>query len=437
MSGSYNLLTFIMRQIRQLLKADWSLWKRKLKLLSLVLSRLPIQLIAFLPALILVLTARLIRPIFLIRFENFISNRIGHFALNIEQYLCELDAGINIPKTRFFDIWYHSCTPCNYQLARMWKRVLHIGPAILFELVGNINDVIPGGELHRIDWSIVGRDRDVHNLLDKFPPHISFLPNEERRGKMGLRSLGIPDDAPFVCLTVRDSAYLNDQSPHLDWSRHNFRNCDIQNYILVSRKLAERGYYVIRIGAVVKEAMDVDHPMIIDYATNGMRSDFMDIYLGAKCTFCISTSLGFDSVPIIFRRPVVFVDSSPLEVIRTWSIDYISTFKKYWKRDEDRFMTFQEIFESGAGKFTVQSEFEALGIDLVESTPEEIADVVLEMDERLRGVWKSTQEDERLQQSFWEMFPRGFLKNASIPLHGEIYSRVGVEFLRQHREWLE
>ena len=370
----------------------------------------------------------------MIRFEELISNRIGHLAGNIEIYLCELDAGINIPETRFFDIWYHSCAPCNYQLARMWKRVLHIGPGILFRMVDTINNVIPGGELHRIHWNIIGKDRDVHNVLDQFPPHLSFLPNEERRGEMELRSLGIPDDAPFVCLIVRDSVYLNNQSPHLDWSRHNFRDCNIQNYILAARKLAERGYYVIRVGALVKEVMDVDHPMIIDYATNGKRSDFMDIYLGAKCAFCISTSLGIDGIANIFRRPLVFVDCVPLEIIFTSRLNDIATFRKHWKRDEERFMTFQEIFESGAGQFMLSSEFEAMGIDLVESTPEEIAAVVLEMEERLRGTWKSTKEDEKLQQSFWEMFPRS---NHKQFLHGEIYLRVGAEFLSQHREWLE
>ena len=180
--------------------------------------------------------------------------------------------------------------------------------------------------------------------------------------------------------------------------------------------------------------MDVDHPMIIDYATNGKRSDFMDIYLGAKCAFCISTSLGLDNIANIFRRPIVLVDCVPLEIIRASRLNDIATFRKHWKRDEERFMTFQEIFESGAGQFMLSSEFEDMGIDLVESTPEEIAAVVLEIEERLRGTWKSTKEDEKLQQSFWEMFPRS---NNKQFLHGEFYLRVGDEFLSQHREWLE
>ena len=56
--------------------------------------------------------------------------------------------------------------------------------------------------------------------------------------------------------------------------------------------LADRGFYVIRMGKKVNAAINSSQPNVIDYATNGMRSDFMDIYLGAKCSFCISSNFG-------------------------------------------------------------------------------------------------------------------------------------------------
>ena len=425
----HNILIFIMRQLKQFHESGWPVRKRKLKFVYETIVRLPVLLIAFVPALLVVLTARLVSPVFLIRFQRLISWRIGHFAGNTELYLCELDVGINRPEIPFLDIWYYPCAPCNQQLARMWNRVLDIGPAILFGLVDRLNAMIPGGEIHRIGENIKD-DRDVRNLLDLVPPHLSFLPDEEKLGEAGLRSLGVPENSPFVCLIVRDSAYLSDQNSQLDWTRHDYRDCDIQNYILAARKLVKRGYYVIRMGVVVKEAMDVNHPMIIDYAANGVRNDFMDIYLGAKCTFCISTTTGFDAVPWSFRRPMVYVDCSPLGIIRTNSPNYISTSKKYWLREEKRLMSFREIFDSGAGYFTLSSEYDDMGIELMESTPEEIAAVVLEMEERLKGTWRTTDEDEELQLKFWEIFPKN-------EWHGEIRSRIGADFLRRHKGELE
>ena len=46
--------------------------------------------------------------------------------------------------------------------------------------------------------------------------------------------------------------------------------------------------------------------MIIGYAylQKNKRTEFMDIYLGANCEFCISTMCGFDAIPYIFRKPI-------------------------------------------------------------------------------------------------------------------------------------
>ena len=378
--------------------------------------------------LFLVLVMRAIRPWFLVRVNVLVSERIGHFAANTELYLCERDAGINVPEGRYVDLWYHNWPVCNRQLVAMWNRVLHVGPRWLLAPVSWMNELIPGGEAHRIGLNTM-HDRDVLNLLDRFPAHLRCLPDEEERGKAGLRALGIPEGAPFVCLIVRDSSYLKESIPWRSWDYHDHRDCNIQNYVLAAQKLAERGYYVVRMGAVVREAMAVDNPMIIDYAAKGLRTDFMDIYLGAKCSFCISTTTGFDAVPFIFRRPIVFVDMVPLEHVYTFSPKFLSTTKKHWLRNEKRYMTFRELF-SPVFEISKAAGYERKGIDLIESTPEEIAAVVLEMEERLKGTWETTEEDEELQRRFWELLPKS-------TLHGEIRSRFGADFLRRHQDWLD
>jgi putative glycosyltransferase (TIGR04372 family) len=43
-------------------------------------------------------------------------------------------------------------------------------------------------------------------------------------------------------------------------------------------------------GEIVKKKIKTKNPMIIDYATNGMRTELLDIYLAAKCDFCIYPS---------------------------------------------------------------------------------------------------------------------------------------------------
>ena len=96
-------------------------------------------------------------------------------------------------------------------------------------------------------------------------------------------------------------------------------------------------------------------------------------------------------------------------------------------------MTFQEIFRfsvhDGNDPFVIH---EHLDIDLIESNPEEIKAAVIEMAERLLGKWQTSEEDEALQDRFWEQFPTD---NTHYD-HGEIQSRIGTDFLRKSKQLL-
>jgi hypothetical protein len=70
-----------------------------------------------------------------------------------------------------------------------------------------------------------------------------------------------------------------------------------------------------------------------------------------------------------------------------------------------------------------------MGIELVENSPEEILDVVIEMDERLKGTWENSEEDEELQRRFWNIFKVNDLSKV-------IRARIGTKFLRQNKELL-
>jgi len=100
------------------------------------------------------------------------------------------------------------------------------------------------------------------------------------------------------------------------------------------------------------------------------------------------------------------------------------------RREEHRFLTFGETLDSGIGRFSKSEQYEQLGIEVVENTPEEITALAVEMDERLEGTWQTTEEDEERQRRFWSLFKPS-------ELHGTIVSRIGAEFLRQNRELLD
>lgn len=410
---------FLKRQLRQVQAGGWPIFSRKLLMLLYMIAALPV-----------VLLIRLLRPFIVIRCGQLFSEQIGHFAGNTEVYLCERDAGINVPRRQpFVDILYHMPFVCNSQLKKMWDRSLHVIPFnIYIYSIDRLNHFLPGGQAH--GNLMPNNDRDVYGLMDSIPPHLSFTANEEQLGETGLNNLGIPEGTAFVCFHARDSAYHKNTFQNFDASYHDYRDSNIHSYVLAAEELTRRGSYAIRMGAVVSEALNTSDPRIIDYAANGQRNDFMDIYLGAQCSFFISSGTGIDAIPTIFRRLIVFVNFVPLEYGQYWRSGNLFIPKKHWLQDESRFMTFREILDSGAGRFLRSQQFEEQGIELVENTPEEIAAVVVEMDDRLKGTWQATEEDEELQRRFWSLF-----KPSDI--NGVFRARIGAEFLRRHREWLE
>lgn len=418
--------TFLLRQYHDINRGGWPIFRRKV-------SRL-----FFLPlALFFLCVMRLLRPWVLIRINSLLSHRIGHFAANTELYLCERDAGINVPKRRYVDLCYFAGNPlANKQLALMWDRCLRIWPESLLGPVVNLNKLFPGSGVHDVGNN-TQNDRDVHDLLGRIPPHLSFTLEEELRGKVELEKMGIPEGAEFICLIARDNAYLKTVFPNVNVDYHNYRDVDIRNYVLAAEALADRGYYVIRMGSLVKAPIASSHPQVIDYATNGMRCDFMDMYLGAKCFFCISCGTGFDAIPLIFRRPIAYVSMVPTGKANTAVRDTVFLSKKHWLASEQRWLSLKEIFSRGLGFCESSSEYEAQGVQLVENTPEEIASLVIEMLERLKGKWQPEPGDVDLQRRFWEIFPVDSRDPyQDRPMHGTIRARYGAQFLRANREWL-
>lgn len=249
--------------------------------------------------------------------------------------------------------------------------------------------------------------------------------------RTGFAFFGIPEKNDFVAFYSRNSAYLKSLFPHFDFGYHDYRDSKITNYLTAADELTRRGYYVVRMGAVVSNALNTKNHKIIDYS-NSYRSEFMDIYLGAKCRFFLGTVGGFNSVPQIFRVPMVLVNLLPLEYIPFHPQDLVIP-KKLWHREKKRFLKFREVHSFGLGTALLSEKYRVLGVDPIENTPEEIKAVAVEMVERLKGTWQTTEEDEKLQRKYWSFYSPDHVCSKSELSR----SRIGAEFLRQNKELLD
>jgi putative glycosyltransferase (TIGR04372 family) len=238
--------------------------------------------------------------------------------------------------------------------------------------------------------------------------------------------MGLDPAKPLVCVINRDPMYLRVMAPAQDYSYHSFRDSNIDNYRDAAIALIERGYQVIRMGRHVDAQMKLHGGGFFDYAISDFRSDFMDVYLGAKCSFTISNGTGFDAIPMVFRRPICFVNEAPFEYLSTWMAGSLAIWKHHMR--DGRRMQPSEIAASGAGLFSRSEQYNEAGITLIENTPEEIRDVALEMVFRLGGKVDDSIPTPR-QDAFWLSFPRSKSPHTGQPLHGEIRLRIGSKFL--------
>ena len=402
------------------------------------LTKLIARTILYSPAIPIVIIIRLLAPIFTIRFLGLAGSRIGPLAAITELYLCEKEAGINIPKRLFFDIVYIKDLPiCNHFLISLWKRTILIWPRWLIYPITWLNEFIPGGTIHKIKTT--KNDRDINNLIDNSKQHVYLNSQEELIGKKILLEMGVPENKIFVCLLVRDNAYLKKNvDSKKNWDYHNYRDNSIENFLDAAEFLVTKGYYVIRMGREVNEDFYSEKHEIIDYAKSKWRSDLMDIYLASKCHFCISTGSGWDAlVETLFRKPIIHVNLVPFAQIHTYSKYCISTTKRHYSEVLKRDLTISEIFEFGLANAHSSLQYNEKKIKLIENTQEEILDVVKEMLDLLNGEVKAIDSDNLIAAKFWKIFIDSinkYLPNES--LHCEIKSLYSITYLKKYITWL-
>jgi putative glycosyltransferase (TIGR04372 family) len=325
--------------------------------------------------------------------------RIGHFAF---------DAAGQISKFReqppnTID-WFWLGPTCNWQWERMVRRTLPI--VKVTKWVDLWNQRLPGGKEHARPMMTDGSVPPGQVHATTRSGMIPFLPSEKGAGLSWLRSQGWTDGEPFVCLLVRDSAFLaNDPLQNkLDsrnstqkWSYHNYRDSNIEDYVRPMEWLADQGVWVLRMGRIMERPIPTKHSRIVDYAFNPGRNDLLDIWLFANCTGCISTGTGLDVVSFVYGIPNLFLNADPIGGL--WSYHECIWVPKHLSWDATGLpLTLSEHLRHNYGS---SYRFAEAGIRFHDLEPEELMDAVQEFWHHIDGSWIDSPEDEDRQKRFW------------------------------------
>ena len=393
--------------------------------IKLVVSFRYICLIFFLPLIIIFgLIIKLIKPLILIRWSRLDNARIGHFATNIEIYLLEKKFKIGIPNGNYIDFFYKpELKICNKQLDQMWKDKINILPwFVIFPLEFLRQRKI----LFNDDNTFQTTSKDQYNLLDKSNPILSFSTKEEQKGLKFLKKIGLSENSKFVCLQVRDDAYLSNEK----YKYHDYRNSDVENFKDACNFLADQNIYVFRMGSKVRKKISFSNSKIIDYATNGMRTEFLDIYLGSKCLFWISTGSGIDNMSKLFRKPILYVNQVPIGHITTFQKTAVIIFKHFFNSKNNKKLNLEDLQKKDLCFATTKKKFDEENVIIEENDPKEIKEATREMYKRVREeFWDEWNETKVKQKVFWNKFPY------ERKLHGNITANIGKNFLLKNENF--
>lgn len=246
--------------------------------------------------------------------------------------------------------------------------------------------------------------------------------DEQKKGALGylLDEMGIPADAWYVCLHVREPGF------HAKWNSKypSARDANIDDYQVAIDAIRERGGWIVRVGdPSMKRLPKMDR--VYDYAHSHLKSQIGDLVLPVGGRFFLGTNSGYATVPGIYGVPNLLTNWIPV-ALPLWFGQDVMIPKMFWNRAENRYLCFEEMFGSKIGAMQNILDFPE-EIEVRNNTVEEIRAATIEMLDRCENRAVYTPDDDVLQKQYHDLARK----------YGSYQgSRVGRDFLRGHRDLL-
>jgi putative glycosyltransferase (TIGR04372 family) len=138
------------------------------------------------------------------------------------------------------------------------------------------------------------------------PPLFRLNPDHASAGERFLEHCGIPRDAWFVTVHIREGGVVSGDAGATD----SVRNASIEQYLPAIEAIARQGGYIVRTGEKGYTPLG-QLPNVVDYATALPQKDWMDVYLLAAASFVVATNSGPAWVPGTFGTPALLTNWGP------------------------------------------------------------------------------------------------------------------------------
>ena len=212
-------------------------------------------------------------------------------------------------------------------------------------------------------------------------PLLTLPPDRIAAGRARLADAGLPEDAWFAALHVRDPGFhgAGEGRRRLDLAA---RDADLLTYLPAIERVTARGGWVVRLGGPAALALP-PMPKMLDYAHSDIRSPELDVVLLASARLMIGTLSGPAHVASCFATPTIHTNGFPSNLVPTARDIWVP--KLYRERASGRILSLAESISAPFRGEIRGSGFDDHGIDLLDNTAGDIAEATDEMLDRLEG----------------------------------------------------
>jgi putative glycosyltransferase (TIGR04372 family) len=260
-----------------------------------------------------------------------------------------------------------------FRTLSLLRRLLlgvHLNNVYRIPIIGASTLWQPDEFAHEFSWSVVNQYDWGKQLAT--PVHVSLERKKRLIAERHRVQIGLPEDAWFVCLHVRESGFHKDQYVE--------RNANILNYLDAIEEITSRGGWVVRMGDATMTKLPAMN-RVIDYPFTEVKSALMDVYLISQCSLYIGMISGIYDVARLFQRPMIMTNMT------NWLVAYpqlrsdLGVMKHIFSKSKNRFLTVREWL---AEPWDAVAHSHKLGDDYVfyENTPDELRAVVAEFFDR-------------------------------------------------------
>ena len=204
----------------------------------------------------------------------------------------------------------------------------------------------------------------------------------------------------YICFHSREAKYLNQEFPNKDWSYHNYRDSNINNYYYALKKFYKKfDIKSFRFGKNTEYSFTYDKN-ILDLTNNSIYSDELELDFINNSKFVLCSDTGASCYAEYIFKPIVYVNwSNPMRISR-WVPNSIFIFKKIRNVKTGKLLSLRETFNIDFNDINYLIK----NLEFIENTDDEIFHAISEQYLRLNNRWESSKEDTLMQCKFWELF---------------------------------